>query len=57
MSDERFARLPKIIETPKLGDAATTDRHMLERLRGYVVGAPGPEPAHNAALPLAGHPT
>jgi deoxyribonuclease-4 len=36
MNDERFARIPKIIETPKLDDAMTTDRRMLERLAGYV---------------------
>lgn len=36
MNDERFAGVPKIIETPKLGDAETTDRRMLERLRGYA---------------------
>ncbi|MGH7720539.1 MAG: deoxyribonuclease IV [Gemmatimonadaceae bacterium] len=35
MNDERFARVAKIIETPKLDDAETTDRRMLERLRGY----------------------
>ncbi|HYD51837.1 MAG TPA: deoxyribonuclease IV [Gemmatimonadaceae bacterium] len=35
MSEDRFASVPKIIETPKLDDAETTDRRMLERLRGY----------------------
>jgi deoxyribonuclease-4 len=35
MSEDRFAAVPKIIETPKLDDAETTDRRMLERLRGY----------------------
>jgi deoxyribonuclease-4 len=39
MNDDRFAGVPKIIETPKLGDAETTDRRMLERLRGYAVTA------------------
>jgi deoxyribonuclease-4 len=53
MNDERFARVPKIIETPKLGDAETTDRRMLERLRGYLVNAPAGEPARDADLPLA----
>jgi deoxyribonuclease-4 len=36
MNDPRFARVAKIIETPKLDDAETTDRRMLERLAGYV---------------------
>jgi deoxyribonuclease-4 len=35
MSEDRFAAVPKIIETPKLDDAETTDRRMLERLRSY----------------------
>jgi deoxyribonuclease-4 len=38
MTDERLAAVPKLIETPKLDDAATTDRRMLERLRGYAAG-------------------
>jgi deoxyribonuclease-4 len=37
MTDERLASIPKVIETPKLDDAETTDRRMLERLRRYVV--------------------
>jgi deoxyribonuclease-4 len=36
MTDERFAAVPKVIETPKLDDAETTDRRMLERLREYA---------------------
>lgn len=36
MNDPRFANVPKVIETPKLDDAETTDRRMLERLRSYV---------------------
>jgi deoxyribonuclease-4 len=36
MNDPRFANVPKVIETPKLGDAEKTDRLMLERLRSYV---------------------
>ncbi|NUR18157.1 MAG: deoxyribonuclease IV [Gemmatimonadaceae bacterium] len=36
MNDERLATIPKVIETPKLDDAETTDRRMLERLRGYL---------------------
>jgi deoxyribonuclease-4 len=36
MNDPRLAAVGKIIETPKLDDAETTDRRMLERLRGYV---------------------
>lgn len=35
MSDERFARVPKVIETPKLADATATDARMLARLRAY----------------------
>jgi deoxyribonuclease IV len=38
MTDERLARVPKVIETPKLDDATTTDSRMLERLRGYTAG-------------------
>ena len=38
MNDPRLAEIPKVIETPKLGDAESTDRRMLERLRGYVTG-------------------
>ncbi|HEX2779892.1 MAG TPA: deoxyribonuclease IV [Gemmatimonadaceae bacterium] len=36
MTDERLARIPKVIETPKLDDAEATDRRMLERLRSYL---------------------
>ena len=36
MNDERLASIGKIIETPKLDDAETTDRRMLDRLRGYI---------------------
>ncbi len=35
MTDDRFVNVPKLIETPKLGDAEATDRRMLERLRSY----------------------
>jgi deoxyribonuclease IV len=35
VSDERFAAVPKVIETPKLDDATKTDRRMLRRLRAY----------------------
>jgi deoxyribonuclease-4 len=38
MTDERLARVPKVIETPKLDDATATDARMLERLRGYARG-------------------
>ena len=38
MTDERLASVPKLIETPKLDDAETTDRRMLERLRSYAAG-------------------
>jgi deoxyribonuclease IV len=40
MTDERLATIPKVIETPKLDDAETTDRRMLARLLGYVTEAP-----------------
>jgi deoxyribonuclease-4 len=36
MTDERFARVPKVIETPKGTDATATDARMLARLRSYV---------------------
>jgi deoxyribonuclease-4 len=36
MNDPRLSRVPKVIETPKLGDAEATDRRMLERLRSYI---------------------
>lgn len=36
MNDERLNAVGKIIETPKLDDAETTDRRMLERLRSYI---------------------
>jgi deoxyribonuclease-4 len=38
MTDERLVEVPKVIETPKLDDPATTDRRMLEQLRGYAAG-------------------
>jgi deoxyribonuclease-4 len=36
MNDPGLMRVPKVIETPKLNDAETTDRRMLERLRSYI---------------------
>ena len=36
MNDPRLSRVAKVIETPKLNDAETTDRRMLERLKSYV---------------------
>jgi deoxyribonuclease-4 len=36
MNDPRLSRVPKVIETPKLNDAETTDRRMLDRLRSYI---------------------
>ena len=36
MRDSRFARIPKIIETPKGDDPITADRAMLARLRRYA---------------------
>lgn len=38
MTDDRLARVPKVIETPKLDDATATDTRMLDRLRGYAAG-------------------
>ena len=40
MTGERFASIPKVIETPKLDDATKTDRRMLARLRGYASPRP-----------------
>jgi deoxyribonuclease-4 len=36
MTDDRLITVAKVIETPKLNDAETTDRRMLERLRSYA---------------------
>ncbi len=36
MTDERFARVPKVIETPKGTDGTAMDARMLARLRGYI---------------------
>jgi deoxyribonuclease-4 len=36
MNDERLARVPKLIETPKGTDPTATDARMLTRLRGYI---------------------
>jgi deoxyribonuclease IV len=36
MTDERLARVAKVIETPKLDDATATDTRMLARLRDYA---------------------
>ena len=36
MNDARLARVPKVIETPKLDDATATDSRMLALLRSYV---------------------
>jgi len=36
MNDERLARVPKVIETPKGTDPTATDARMLERLRSYI---------------------
>jgi deoxyribonuclease-4 len=37
MNQAHFESVAKLIETPKLNDAETTDRRMLERLRSYRV--------------------
>ena len=43
MTEERFVDIPKVIETPKLDDAETTDRRMLALLRGFTApGVPRP---------------
>jgi deoxyribonuclease-4 len=36
MNDPRLEKIGKVIETPKLDDAESTDRRMLDRLRGYI---------------------
>ena len=35
MTDHRFDRVPKVLETPKQNDATATDTRMILRLRGY----------------------
>jgi deoxyribonuclease IV len=40
MNDERFAHIPKILETPKGDDPVAADRANLDRLRSYLVGSP-----------------
>jgi deoxyribonuclease-4 len=35
MTDNRLAKVAKVIETPKLDDAQATDTRMLQRLRSY----------------------
>ena len=39
MNDERFAQIPKVIETPKGTDPTATDARMLARLRSYIAKA------------------
>jgi deoxyribonuclease-4 len=39
MNDERLARTPKVIETPKGADATATDARMLALLRSYAASA------------------
>ena len=36
MTDPRFRRVPKLLETPKGEDEVTNDRRMLRRLRGFT---------------------
>ena len=38
MTDDRFAAIPKILETPKGDDLVTLDRENLARLRGFRAG-------------------
>lgn len=40
MNDPRLARVPKVIETPKLDDHTATDTRMLNLLRSYVSDSP-----------------
>ena len=49
MTDARFARVPKVIETPKLDDAEATDRRMLNLLRGFAAGVESPAPPSASA--------
>ncbi|MDB4886814.1 MAG: endonuclease 4 [Gemmatimonadetes bacterium] len=42
MNDDRLARVPKVIETPKLDDHTATDTRMLNLLRSYVEAEPSP---------------
>lgn len=39
LNDDRFAAIPKVIETPKDDDVVTADRRNLATLRAYRVGA------------------
>ena len=38
MTDERFAAVPKVLETPKGDDMVTNDRRMLRKLRSFAGG-------------------
>ncbi|MGV3708460.1 MAG: deoxyribonuclease IV [Gemmatimonas sp.] len=38
MTDDRLAKVPRVIETPKGDDHAAADSRMLARLRGYAAG-------------------
>lgn len=38
MTDPRFARVPKLLETPKGDDEVSNDRRMLALLRGFAAG-------------------
>jgi deoxyribonuclease-4 len=51
MTDERLATVPKVIETPKLDDAAVTDRWMLDRLRAFTAEEPTPRTGRPKAAP------
>jgi deoxyribonuclease IV len=46
LEDERFAHVPKVLETPKDDDALRADRRNLRRLRGYRRGTAGNRTAH-----------
>ena len=50
MTDPRFARVPKVIETPKLDDPEATDRRMLTLLRSFAERA---EPAFAGSTDVA----
>jgi deoxyribonuclease-4 len=53
MTDERFERVPKVIETPKLVETAT-DRRMLRLLRSFASPAPGKRKRRQARVRSSG---
>jgi deoxyribonuclease-4 len=55
MTDARFARVPKVIETPKLDDPEATDRRMLTLLRSFAADS-DPRAAAERLADVAGRP-